>query len=59
MRNAGAGEYLKQGLNRIEESLGMPPHGGLSLTVPTAQKATKRPGAKCAKCSYEVMMRGN
>ena len=56
MRSAGAGEWLKQDLIKIAEKLGTFPHGRLSLPIPTAQKAPKRPGAKCAKCGYEVVM---
>jgi hypothetical protein len=56
MRSAGAGDLLKQELLRIAEELGTFPHGRLSLPIPTAQKAPKRPGAKCAKCGYEVVM---
>ena len=56
MRSAGAGDHLKQDLIRITEKLGTFPHGRLSLPIPTAQKAPKRPGAKCAKCGYEVIV---
>ena len=56
MRSAGAGELLKQDLLRIAEKLGTFPHGRLSLPVRTMQQAPKRPGAKCAKCGYEVVM---
>ena len=56
MRSAGAGELLKQDLIRITEKLGTFPHGRLSLPIPTAQKAPKRPGAICTKCGYEVVM---
>ena len=56
MRSAGAGDHLKQDLIRITEKLGAFPHGRLSLPIPTAQKAVKRPSAVCAKCGYEVVM---
>jgi hypothetical protein len=56
MRSAGAGDLLKQDLLRIAEKLGTFPHGRLSLPVRAMQKAAKRPGAKCAKCGYEVVM---
>ena len=56
MRSAGAGEWLKQDLIKIAEKLGPFPHGRLSLPVRTMQKAPKRPGAKCEKCGYEVVM---
>jgi len=56
MRSAGAGEWLKQDLVRIAENLGNFPHGRLSLPVRTMQKVPKRPGAKCGKCGYEVVM---
>jgi len=56
MRSAGAGEWLKKDLLAIVERLGEFPHGRLSLPVRMSQKAAKRPGAKCAKCGYEVVM---
>ena len=56
MRSAGAGEWLKQDLLRIAEKLGTFPHGRLSLPVRTMQQAPKRPGAKCPKCGYGVVM---
>lgn len=56
MRSAGAGDLLKQDLIRIANILGTFPHGRLSLPIRTMQKAPKRPGAKCAKCGYEVVM---
>ena len=56
MRSASAGEGLKQELMRITEKLGNFPHGRLSLPLRTLQKAPKRPGARCAKCGYEVVM---
>jgi hypothetical protein len=56
MRSAGAGDWLKQDLLRIAEKLGTFPHGRLSLPVRTMQQTPKRPGAKCSKCNYEVVM---
>jgi SprT-like family len=56
MRSAGAGDWLKKDLMRIAERLGSFPHGRLNLPVRTMQKAPKRPGAKCAKCGYEIVM---
>jgi len=56
MRSAGAGELLRRDLIVIAEKLGAFPHGRLSLPIPTAQKAVKRPSAVCAKCGYEVVM---
>ena len=56
MRSAGAGDWLKQDLMRISEKLGGFPHGRLSLPVRTMQKAPKRPGAKCGRCGYEVVI---
>ena len=56
MRSAGAGDWLKQDLIRIADKLGSFPHGRLNLPVRTMQKAPKRPGAKCTKCGYEVVM---
>jgi len=56
MRSAGAGDWLKQDLIRIEERLGSFPHGRLNLPARTMQKALKRPGARCSKCGYEIVM---
>jgi hypothetical protein len=56
MRSAGAGDWLKRELLLIAGRLGEFPHGRLSLPVRTTQKTVKRPGAKCKKCSYEVVM---
>ena len=56
MRSAGAGDWLKRDLIQIVESLGSFPHGRLSLPIRTMQKDPKRPGAKCAKCGYEIVM---
>jgi formylmethanofuran dehydrogenase subunit E len=56
MRSAGAGDWLKQDLMRIAEMLGSFPHGRLSLPIKTMQKAPKRPGAKCSRCGYEIVM---
>jgi hypothetical protein len=56
MRSAGAGDWLKQDLMRIAEMLGSFPHGRLSLPVRTMKKTPKRPGAKCEKCGYEVIV---
>ena len=56
MRSAGAGDWLKQDLIRIVDKLGAFPHGRLSLPIRTMQKTPKRPGAKCSKCGYEVVM---
>jgi len=56
MRSASAGEGLKQELMTITEKLGNFPHGRLSLPIRTLQKAPKRPGARCSKCGYEVVM---
>ena len=56
MRTAGAGELLKQDLIKIAEKLGTFPYGRLSLPIRTMQKAPKRPGARCMKCGYEVVM---
>jgi len=56
MRSACAGDWLKQDLIRIEERLGSFPHGRLNLPVRAMQKAPKRPGARCSKCGYEIVM---
>jgi hypothetical protein len=56
MRSAGAGDWLKKDLLAIADKLGEFPHGRLSLPVRTTQKTAKRPGAKCQKCGYEIVM---
>jgi len=56
MRSAGAGEHLKQDLIRIAQALGYFPHARLLISRGTSRAGIKRPGAKCAKCGYEVVM---
>ena len=56
MRSASAGALLKYQLNEIAEKLGSFPHGRLSLPIRNMQKKAKRPGARCSKCGYEVVM---
>jgi len=56
MRSAGAGEYLKQDLIRIAEALGHFPHAKLLIARGASRAGIKRPGAKCAKCGYEIVM---
>ena len=56
MRSAGAGDWLKRELLLIAGRLGEFPHCRLSLPVRTTQKTAKRPGAKCQKCGYEIVM---
>lgn len=56
MRSAGAGEWLKQDLIRIAEKLGKYPHPKLSVPNGSLRLQTKRPGAKCSKCGYEIVM---
>ena len=56
MRSASAGALLKHQLNEVAEKLGSFPHGRLNLPIRNMQKAAKRPGARCAKCGYEVVM---
>ena len=56
MRSASAGAFLKYQLNEVVEKLGSFPHGRLSLPIRNMQKAPKRPGARCIKCGYEVVM---
>lgn len=56
MRSASAGALLKYQLNEIAEKLGYFPHGRLSLPIRNMQNAAKRPGARCSKCGYEVVM---
>jgi len=56
MRSAGANEFLRQELARIAEKLGQYPHPRLSVPSGSPRSQTKRPGAKCQKCGYEVVM---
>ncbi len=56
MRSAGANEFLRQELTRIAEKLGKYPHPKLSVPSGSPRFQTKRPGAKCQKCGYEVVM---
>jgi len=56
MRSAGAGEHLKQDLIKIAQALGHFPHARLLIARGASRAGIKRPGAKCAKCGYEVVM---
>jgi len=56
MRSAGAGEYLKQDLIRIAQALGHFSHARLLVSRGASRAGIKRPGAKCSKCGYEVVM---
>ena len=56
MRSAGAGQHLKQDLIRIAQALGHFPHARLLIARGASRAGIKRPGAKCAKCGYEVVM---
>ena len=56
MRSAGAGEHLKQDLIQIAQALGHFPHARLLIARGASRAGIKRPGAKCAKCGYEVVM---
>ncbi len=56
MRSAGAGEYLKQDLIKIAQALGHFPHAKLLISRGASRAGIKRPGAKCSKCGYEVVM---
>jgi DNA-directed RNA polymerase subunit RPC12/RpoP len=56
MRSASAGALLKHQLNGIADKIGRFPHGRLSLPIRNLQKTAKRPGARCTKCGYEVVM---
>lgn len=56
MRSAGAGQHLKQDLMRIAQALGHFPHARLLIARGASRAGIKRPGAKCAKCGYEVVM---
>lgn len=51
MRSAGANE-----LARIVEKLGKYPHPRLFVPSGSIKSQMKRPGAKCSKCGYEVVM---
>ena len=56
MRSAGAGEHLKQDLIRLAQALGHFPHARLLIARGPSRAGIKRPGAKCAKCGYEIVM---
>ena len=56
MRSACASEPLKQDLIRIAQALGHFPHARLLIARGASRAGIKRPGAKCAKCGYEVVM---
>lgn len=56
MRSAGANEYLRQDLVRISLVLGQFPHGKLFTPGPSPAASIKRPGAKCGKCGFEIVM---
>jgi hypothetical protein len=56
MRSAGAGQHLKQDLIRIAQALGHFPHARLLIARGASRAGIKRPGAKCAKCGYEIVM---
>ena len=56
MRSAGADESLMKDLIEISNQLGSFPHGRLSISRAISNAGTKRPGAICPKCGYEVVM---
>jgi len=56
MRSASAGELLIKRLVKISDSLGCLPHGRLKIQKAPSNAGVKRPGAKCLKCSYEIVM---
>ncbi len=56
MRSAGAGEHLKQDLIKIANALGHFPHSKLSIARGASRAGIKRPGVKCTKCGYEIVM---
>jgi hypothetical protein len=56
MRSAGAGETLMKELVRISGFLGNFSHGKLSIPRSSSNAGIKRPGAKCSKCGYEIVM---
>jgi hypothetical protein len=56
MRSAGANEFLRHELIRIAEKIGKYPHPKLLVPRGSVRAETKRPGAKCELCGYEVVM---
>jgi hypothetical protein len=56
MRSAGAGESLMRDLVEITNLLGNFSHGRLLITKAPSNAGLKRPGAKCSKCGYEIVM---
>ena len=56
MRSAGAGEALMKDLEQISNLLGNFPHGMLKIQRAPSNVGIKRPGAKCSKCDYEVVI---
>ena len=56
MRSAGAGETLMKDLVKISGLLGNFSHGKLSIPRAALNAGIKRPGAKCSKCGYEIVM---
>ena len=56
MRSAVAGEVLMKDLVKISDLLGNFSHGRLSIKRAASNSGVKRPGAKCSKCGYEIVM---
>jgi len=56
MRSAGAGETLMKDLVKISDLLGNFSHARLSIQKAASNVGAKRPGAKCSKCGYEIVM---
>ena len=56
MRSAGAGEALMKDLVKISDLLGNFSHARLSIQKAASNVVAKRPGAKCSKCGYEIVM---
>lgn len=56
MRSAGAGEILMKDLVWISGLLGNFSHGKLNIRRSVSNAGIKRPGAKCSKCGYEIVM---
>ena len=56
MRSAGAGDALMKDLIKIADLLGNFPHGRLNIPRALSNAGVKRPGAKCSRCDYEVVV---
>ena len=56
MKSAGADEFLRLELVKISKILGRYPHPRLTVLSVSMKSVTMRPGAKCQKCGYEVII---